>query len=267
MKVSKARLSMLLILVLALAASTIPRDNQPPGSARAADNSEARDLRLSPATHLRIHVAESRNKVKALLDPSAADWNQATPTRILLNRTPRVYQTEQPFTGKIPGLEARAFRAEGKLVVRLEWDDATKNAPGAESRKAGEAGDPDKLYKRPTSATSQFADAVAVMVPENWTGPEFPSLQMGDKKNPVRIFYWNASRGAEELMASGRTTPKSLGHALAHRAEHTAAKWHVTLELPDQAAGTPVAFAVWDGASHDRDGLKFFSIWYVLAMK
>jgi hypothetical protein len=41
----------------------------------------------------------------------------------------------------------------------------------------------------------------------------------------------------------------------------------VTFELPDQADGTPTAFAVWDGATDDRDGLKFFSIWYVLAAK
>ena len=41
-------------------------------------------------------------------------------------------------------------------------------------------------------------------------------------------------------------------------------RWRLTLELPDQPDGVPVAFALWDGASGDRDGLKFFSIWYVL---
>jgi complex iron-sulfur molybdoenzyme family reductase subunit gamma len=222
------------------------------------------DKRLSPATNLRIHAAAFEEKIKTLLDPGAAAWKDAAPTNVLLNRTPRVYQTEPPFAGKIPGLEVRAVRAGGKLVVRLEWDDATKNAPEAPPRKTGEAGDPDKLYKRPTGETSQFADAAAVMVPEQWTGPGFPSLQMGDAKNPVRIFYWNASRGAEELAASGRATPKPSGRAFAHRAEHAADKWRVTLELPDQADGTPAAFAVWDGASDDRDGLKFVSIWYVL---
>jgi hypothetical protein len=235
--------------------------------ARGDAEAKADDNRLSPATNLRIHAAGSDEKIKTLLDPGAAAWKEAAPTKVLLNRTPRVYQTEPPFAGKVPGLEVRAARAEGKLVVRLEWDDATKNAPEAPPRKTGEGGDADKLYKRPTGETSQFADAAAVMIPEHWTGPGFPSLQMGDAKNPMRIFYWNASRGAEELAASGRATPKPSGRTFAQRAEHTGERWRVTFELPDQADGTPTAFAIWDGDSDDRDGLKFFSIWYVLAAK
>jgi hypothetical protein len=37
------------------------------------------------------------------------------------------------------------------------------------------------------------------------------------------------------------------------------------MELPDRPQGCPVAFAVWNGATGDRDGLKYFSIWYVLS--
>jgi hypothetical protein len=235
--------------------------------ARAGLEGQADDKRLSPAANLRIRVASSDATVQALLDPADAAWKDAAATGVLLNRTPRVYQTEPPISGKIPELEVRAVRAEGKLVIRLEWDDTTKNAPEAPPRKTGEGGEPEKLYKRPTGETSQFADAAAVMVPENWTGPGFPSLQMGDAKNPVRLFYWNASRGAEELTATGRTTTKASGRTFAHRAEYAADKWRVTLELPEQADGAPVAFAIWDGASDDRDGLKFFSIWYVLAAR
>jgi hypothetical protein len=212
-------------------------------------------------------VAASSADVKTLLDPGAGAWTEVPATKILLNRTPRVYQTEPPFTGKVPALEVRVARAAGKLVARLEWDDATKNVPAAPPRKTGEAGDPDKLYKRPTGETSQFADAAAVMIPKDWTGPGFPSLQMGDAKNPVRILYWSSSRGAEELTASGRTTVKPAERSLTHKADYADKKWRLTLELPTVAEGTPVAFAIWDGASQDRDGLKFFSIWYVLSAK
>jgi hypothetical protein len=235
--------------------------------ARAVEQPAPTERHLAPAANLQIHVAASADEAQKLLDPAAAAWKDAAPTNVLLNRTPRVYQTEPPFAGKVPGLEVRALRASGKLVLRLEWDDATKNAPEAPPAKMGEGGEPDKLYKRPTTETSQFADAAAVMVPEKWTGPDFPSLQMGDAKNPVRLFYWNASRGAEELTASGRTTTKSTGQAVEQKAEYASGQWHVTLELPDQEDGAPVAFAIWDGASGDRDGLKFVSIWYVLAGK
>ena len=83
----------------------------------------------------------------------------------------------------------------------------------------------------------------------------------------MRLFYWNASRGAEEMSATGRATPKPTGRTFAHRAEYADGKWALTAALPDQADGTPVAFAVWDGAHNDRDGLKFFSVWYVLTGK
>jgi len=267
MAIRKAWLPLFGLLFILLCGSLlrIPSTPQPSGGVRAAATAAPMAQPLSPAVHLRVRVADPRAEVKILLDPAAAAWKDAVPTNILLNRTPRVYQTEPLFKGKVPSLEVRALRAENKFVLRLEWDDATKNAPMAPPRRKGEAGDPDKLYKRPTGATSQFADAAGVMIPETWTGPGFPSLQMGDAKNPMRIFYWNASRGAEELAAAGRATPKATERSFGHKAEHAANKWRLTMELPEQPDGVPIAFALWDGASDDRDGLKFFSIWYVLA--
>jgi hypothetical protein len=183
---------------------------------------------------------------------------------VLLNRTPRVYQTEPVRQPAPPALEARAVRVDGKLVVRLRWADATRDAPQAPPRKKGEGGDPARLYKRPTGQTAAFADAAAVMVPERWAGKEFPSLVMGDRNAPARLYYWNASRGAEELLATGRATQKPVGKSFPHRARHAAGAWTLTLELPDPGAGCPAAFAVWDGHAGDRDGLKCFSVWYVL---
>jgi DMSO reductase family type II enzyme heme b subunit len=87
---------------------------------------------------------------------------------------------------------------------------------------------------------------------------------MGDAHNPARLYYWNASRGAAVLTASGRATPQPTGEKFTHRARHGAGKWTLTLELPALADGYPVAFAIWDGQFGDRDGLKFFSVWYVL---
>jgi DMSO reductase family type II enzyme heme b subunit len=87
---------------------------------------------------------------------------------------------------------------------------------------------------------------------------------MGEKDGPVRLFYWNASHGAEQLIGTGRATPKPTGESLPHRAGHADGKWTLTLELPDRPNGCPLAFAVWDGRLGDRDGTKWFSIWYTL---
>ncbi len=141
----------------------------------------------------------------------------------------------------------------------------TENAPKAPPRKTGEGGRAEQLYKRPTGQTAAFADAAAVMVPQRWTGPSFPSLLMGDSHTPARLFYWNASRGAEELTAAGRATPAPTGKSFAHRARHAGGRWTLAMELPDRPEGWPLAFAIWDGETGDRDGLKYFSIWYVLS--
>jgi hypothetical protein len=222
-----------------------------------------------PAANLRIQVRDSNVDKEALLDLAAPAWNQAPPASIILNRTPRIYPTEPARDIPAPRCEVRALRSGGKLILRLAWDDKTRNAPETPPAKTVPQSRerPDQLYKRPTGETSAFADAAAVMVPDDWQGPSFPSLLMGDKHSSVHLYYWNASRGAAELTASGRATPQPSGQAFPYRANHTNDQWIVTMELPDQREGYPVAFAVWDGATGDRDGLKFFSVWHVLTGK
>ncbi len=258
------------LVVAAAAAVALWRPGRHADQAQAAASPPAAEspaAPLPPAARLRIAVTSSQAEEQALLAPGSEAWGKAEPTAIILNRTPRVYQTEPTTARPAPALKARAVRAGGKLFIHLRWEDATRNAPQAPPRKTGAAGVPEVLYKRPTGETSTIADAAAVMVPERWTGPAFPSLVMGDAKNPVRLFYWNASRGAEELSATGRATQKPTGKPFAHRAEYADGHWALTAALPDQADGTPVAFAVWDGTHNDRDGLKFFSVWYVLTGK
>jgi hypothetical protein len=217
----------------------------------------------TPATHLKIKAIASEAVAEELFKDGDV-WNQAMPTAIVLSRTPRIYQTEPIQERQVPRCDVRAVRANGRLYLRLQWNDKTENAPKAPPARGGEGGDPKLLYKRPTGATASFPDAAAVMVPDNWTGPEFPSLVMGDQHAPAKLYYWNASAGAEVLKASGRATPQPIGQAVPHRATHTNAGWTVILELPDLPTGYPIAFALWDGEFGDRDGLKFFSVWYVL---
>jgi hypothetical protein len=236
----------------------------PSTPATADELSAAVSTPLPPAANLRIRVLESNTEASALLDPVAAAWSQAPATAILLNRTPRIYQTEPAQDHPIPRCEVCALRSDGKVILRLVWDDKTKNAPEAPPANSGKGGEPKQLYKRPTAETSLFPDAAAVMLPNQWTGPSFPSLLMGDKRSPARLYYWSASSGAAELTASGRATPQPNGRSFPFRAQHAEGKWTLTMEVPDQGESYPIAFAVWDGQSGDRDGLKFFSIWYVL---
>jgi hypothetical protein len=237
-----------------------------PETARAQPPS-APPLALAGAPGLRLSVIDLPGDPSAALDPAASLWEQAPATTLLLSRTPRLYQTEPADLPEPPSAEVRAVRASSRLVVRLSWTDAIADAPRAPEARTGEAGAPDLINRRPTGSTSGFSDAAAVMLPEKWTGPAFPSLVMGDEKTAAILYLWTASRGGEVMRANGRATTKRLGQPFPSKAAHDQGRWTATLEIPAPAieTGYPVAFAIWDGHRGDRDGMKFFSVWYVLA--
>ncbi len=259
---SRPWLGAVTLLLLALGSLVVLRGPEARTTAASAPAGAAsKPQRLPPAANLRIPVVRVREKAEVFLDMDARAWSQAQPAAVLLNRTPRIYQTEPATDRPPPACRVGAVRSGDKLCLRLRWDDATQDAPQAPSARADA---PKHLPKRPTARTSAFADAAAVMVPKGSDGPAFPSLQMGDKNHPVRLYYWNAARGAEELAAAGRATPLPAGRKFPCRARHDGSRWTLTMVLPDPGDGCPVAFAVWDGHAGDRDGLKFFSVWYVL---
>jgi len=210
---------------------------------------------------LRLAVVSSR--ADALLDPMAEDWTKIPPQRIALNRTPRLYDTEAPSDPEIPFVDVRLARAEGKLLVNMTWHDPTRDAP--EIAKLPTAPTEGRPHKELTQATDRFSDAAAVMHPTHPpVNGQWPSLQMGEAGNPVSIYFWSASRGAERMEAEGRGTTKRTGAVFPAHSEYRDQAWHVSLELPDISVGTPLAFAIWNGSQQDRDGRKYFTTWLKL---
>lgn len=256
---------------IALTAGTArPQTTGPSASAPAPQQPRSNSKPPNPlpaAERMRISAGHSAATALALLDEASPEWAAAAPTPIILARTPRVYPSEPKLDTPPPALEVKVLRAEQRLVVRMSWSDATQDVPQAPPAKTGEGGgEPSRLYHRPTEHTSSFPDAAAVMIPDAWTGPGFPSLMKGDTNDSATFYYWNGSRGGSVLSATGRATIHPIpGATLAYRAGWSDGHWTVVMSMPDQPDGYPVAFAVWDGSQGNRDGLKFFSIWYVLA--
>jgi len=197
---------------------------------------------------------------EALLNGSAS-WDQGPAHRISLNRTPPLYDTDEPASLEIPVLDVRLARAGGKVLVQMSWADPTQDA--AALPEVPNTPPETRFRKLPTEAEDRFFDAAAVMFPAK-PGAMTPSLQMGDTDDPVHIYYWNAARGPMLMEAAGRGTTRRTGASFAAHGAYEKGRWTVALELPDLPAGTPVAFAVWNGSQKDRDGRKYFSVWQVL---
>ena len=179
---------------------------------------------------------------------------------LALHRTPPLYSTDAPAALEIPSVQLQILRDAGGTSIRLEWADKTHDTsaiPKAERTWQGDA-----LVKQ-SEATGRFSDACAVMIPAKpLTGDVSPSLQMGDAAHPVRIFFWDSTRGAAVMEATGRETTRRTGQAFPAQGQYADGKWTVTLLLPVLPEGTPLAVAVWNGGQQDRDGRKYFTIWY-----
>ena len=216
-----------------------------------------------PAAGQALSVAASSASAEILLHGGLTVWNQIAVKHVALNRTPPLYDTDEPATLEIPSVDVRLVRVSGNLLVQLSWRDPTHDAvtlaevPGTPPET--------RFRKVQTEADDRFFDAAAVMFPAKLgSGAIAPSLQMGDAEHPVEIYYWNATRGAMVMQAQGRGTTRRTGQAFPVNSAYENGQWNVIFELPDLPAGTTVAFAVWNGSQKDRDGRKYFSVWQVL---
>jgi DMSO reductase family type II enzyme heme b subunit len=194
------------------------------------------------------------------LDPAATEWKSAASVVLALHRTPPLYSTDAPAALEIPSVQAQIIHGATGNFVRLEWADKTHDTtviPKAERAWQG-----DHLVTQ-SAATDRFSDACAVMIPAKpVTGDLNPSLQMGDADHPVHIFVWDSTRGAAIMEANGRETTKRIGQSFPAQAQYAAGKWAVTMQISDLHAGAPFAVAIWNGSQQDRDGRKYFTIWY-----
>ena len=194
------------------------------------------------------------------LDPAAADWKAAAPVALALHRTPPLYVTDAPAGLDISSVQVQVLHSGAGNFVRLEWADKTHDTaalPKAEREWQGE-----HLVTH-SASTDRFSDACAVMIPSKPVNGDLnPSLQMGDAGHPVQIFFWDSTRGAALMEASGRETTKRTGQTFPAQAQYSGGKWSVTMQVADLKTGTPFAVAVWNGSQQDRDGRKYFTIWY-----
>ncbi len=212
-----------------------------------------------------IPASRASLPVSLLLSGDMPAWTMPS-AEIHLNRTPPLFETDPRDDGRRPVARVQLQVADSVLYVRLVWSDSTADSVPAAKRypDAGEAA----IYKRQSELIDKFSDAACVMLPKqsNDAGP-LPSLMMGDQTDQVWLYYWRNGRGFERLEAAGRGTTTLNGVSFHGSARYEKGQWVVVFEIPvSQSKNTPMAFAVWNGSQGQRDGLKYYSLWYEVAL-
>lgn len=211
---------------------------------------------------LTIRAKISDAPANALLTPSDLHWEKAAQQPLHLNRTPPLYEGDPHDDGERPEAEVRLLRLSDLSVqARIQWQDATPSSPQATTRKVD--GGESHIYTEHTNATDQFVDAACIMIPKI-RGPHanYPSLMMGDAANEVDMLYWRAGTGFQKLGAHGRASTSAQPDGVRGVAAYKDGFWSVVIRIADLPARTPICFALWDGEKLQRDGLKYFSLWY-----
>ena len=205
---------------------------------------------------------------RTLLNPAAAQWGKVAAEEIRMGATPLHLQSSRyvrtAWAGKPVGavrfLKVQAAHNGQDLLFRLEWPDPTRNSDYGDG--------------------SVFPDAAGVLFPLNGDAP----LQtMGSDQAPVNAWFWRASfpeGEAQNIIGRGPgTVEQTEKSAVQARAGWRDGRWEVVFarslaadgaKAVKLSAGKPakVAFAVWDGASQERAGLKSFSKeWRELAIQ
>ena len=250
------------------------------------------DLRLASSQTVTLVAKRSENAIP-LDDPSADVWDKGAPIQVPLSGQ----NTVPPRGGGEGTVTARALHYDGKLYIRMEWSDATKDDS--------------------TSMQNEFTDAAAVQFPVEH-GESVRAFCMGNPDAHVNIWQWKAAwqTGTDASVLDVQEAypniavdfypfedepefyPAAASGNIVVRADRTSAadnllagsfgtltaaedqmvagmgawddgKWRVVFsrdlqvgaEYAQFAEGdsTNVAFAVWNGANAERDGMKSVS--------
>ncbi len=222
---------------------------------------------------IRIQVFEVSDLPEEAVPVDSPLWRKASAHRLHLNRTPPLYEGDPVDDGACPEASVRVLRGPGNRgTLRIDWEDATDDTAPADTRYPD--GGEDHIYKRHSGDFAAFPDACCIMVPaQRGRHASYPSLMMGEKRRPVQLLFWRAGHGFEKLNAHGRATVakadegpdpsgNGTGASLSGNAKRRADGWSVVMAVPSLEPETPLCFAIWDGNQEQRDGLKFFSLWY-----
>ena len=210
-------------------------------------------------------------------DPMDPVWNSIPAVQVAL-------QPVRFRSHPIQSLQVQSAYHGNRIAIRLQWEDASPETA--------------------SNGPARFLDEVAIQFPLNpATVADSPFFGMGESRKPVNLWHWKAWQKAsaistdlpsiesyvnpftespvEELNSSGfgslTVQPLQNQHVSGH-GYWVNGQWVVvfvrdlsTYPKTDvefsPGISTPLAFAIWDGASKDKNASKVVSFWHLLRLK
>jgi len=197
---------------------------------------------------------------KNLLDPDAAEWQEAPLDVIGMAATPIANQPndylkiswENREFGVVKELRVRALHNGLRIFFRLEWDDPTPN------------------YR--ITEDTVFADGAGILFPLRG---DADITTMGSVDQKVNAWYWRADFGDQPKNVTGGGVGASQwleGGSLSAKSRWADGVWRLVIGRPfavpesaDEAVPlepgkkVKVGFAIWEGSVGERAGFKAFS--------
>ena len=247
---------------------------------------------LNPAVPQTTSLVARRAPDDPGLDPSAGAWDQAEAVDVALTAQEVAY----PFGGgTTPSVSAKALYRDRTLYLRLEWDDSTRDVMTDETQTFADGlaiEFPSKAGSSVPSVCMGQADggvniwqwrADRQQRSRSWPQGFFPNGYVDEYPMEGKLAYparyvdnivAQTHRVAQDLVAEGFGT---LGPAAKQSVEASGAysdsgsgSWAVVFRRPFAKPGTDqpgfstngkldVAFAVWNGAKGERNGVKSVS--------
>lgn len=191
-----------------------------------------------------MKVIDSGESPESFEDPQGEAWQGLAGEMLALEPAPTDGQPSRyiaaAYKSNAPKgaseVEVIAVRASGgDLLIRLSWPDD----------------DPDFAH-----GDRKFPDAAAVMAPK---GADAPLEEMGSPDEPVNLWYWRPDLDGECecLTATGfGTVERSGAGGLSAKSAYSDGHWSVVFRKKNGEVPAKVAFAVWEGGTGQRGGLK-----------
>lgn len=205
------------------------------------------------------YSAFTDDKSAQLRQANNALWQDVKMYQIDLAIAPPVHQsiTLRQSTAEQPSpLNFQVTQDSENFYIRLSWQDDSA----------------DKVH-----SFEKFADSAAVQFAIN--GKDTTSFMMGSADSPVNIWYWNAAKEQtqnlaaggfgtlsptdQQVVQSGDSYQNNYWSVVFSRAKAITGDYQIDLSK----SSVDVIFAVWQGATKQRDGLKATSAnWITLTV-